>query len=662
MNNQIIKETAKLSTAKFQNRKPSTPKILFFLLFLLPFSAFSQVVLQGYVFETGNRGYLEGAAITIIDNQSKALKGNAETDANGKFEIALSEGQDYLIRINKKPFEAIEKVISTISKSNGDKLFEKFEMERLPGYVFEVTLAPARSDEDVVVDAISGAWIEVYNNTTDKEELNLKNHPSHTFSCRFEQGNHYTILIRKDNFFSKRLEAYVNVKGCILCFDGVGEVKPGVSDVLTEGFEMGTLLANVEMQPISMNTEIEINNIYYDKGSARLKTNAREELDQLAILLSDNKNLLVEIGSHTDSRGEAKFNQKLSLKRAESVVKYLVDKGITKQRMVARGYGESKLRNSCGNGVECSERRHQKNRRTEFKVIGYVHNELADNQSLSELKEIEKMEALLADLANSEIKVVEGESMPEDLKKQLEDQEKNKTTDTKSKAEEVKTNQEKKVMGKRELAAKKRREEAVETIIMEAPNGQTVEMKILEKDGVPPKSEQRLATVESVRKLKENNTTTNEAPPIIEEVQAVEIQESVTEEVIERLPEFEDHSIEESFDSALVENEVNNNVGMAIEREVETNSYVKAPKKLSRDFTGFKVQIVISTYELPLSHEIFSRHGNIVLEETNKGTYAYLLASFKNKEEATEFMNRILSERYTNARVVEYVNGRRVVR
>jgi len=304
MNNQFIKEFKGLHALKFQIGKTFFPQSLILLLFLLPFSAFSQVILQGYVYESGNRGYLEGAAITVIDNDSKALKGNAETDLNGKFEVALSEGKNYLIRIDKKPFERIEKVITTTGKTADDKIFEKFEMERLPGYVFEVTLAPARSDEDVVVDAITGAWIEVYNNTTNKEVLNFKNHPSHTFSCRFEQGNHYTILLRKDGFFNKRLEAYVNVKGCILCFDGVGEVKPGVSDVLTEGFEMGTLLANVEMQPISMNTEIEINNIYYDKGSARLKTKAKKELDELALVLNDNKNLLVEIGSHTDSRGE----------------------------------------------------------------------------------------------------------------------------------------------------------------------------------------------------------------------------------------------------------------------------------------------------------------------------------------------------------------------
>ncbi|MFT7451074.1 MAG: hypothetical protein ACI9VN_001797, partial [Patescibacteria group bacterium] len=67
-------------------------------------------------------------------------------------------------------------------------------------------------------------------------------------------------------------------------------------------------------------------------------------------------------------------------------------------------------------------------------------------------------------------------------------------------------------------------------------------------------------------------------------------------------------------------------------------------------------------YKLPLSHEILSRHVNIMLEETNKGTYAYLLGKFNNKNDAADFMNRVLSEQYANARVVEYVGGRRLVR
>ena len=69
---------------------------------------------------------------------------------------------------------------------------------------------------------------------------------------------------RKKGFFNKRLEAYVDVEGCILCFEGVGTVTPGVSDVMSEGFQMGSVLANIELEPARLNRTIEIENIYYD--------------------------------------------------------------------------------------------------------------------------------------------------------------------------------------------------------------------------------------------------------------------------------------------------------------------------------------------------------------------------------------------------------------
>jgi len=301
--------------------------------------------------------------------------------------------------------------------------------------------------------------------------------------------------------------------------------------------------------------------------------------------------------------------------------------------------------------VECSERRHQKNRRTEFKVIGYVHNQLLDNQSLFEMKEVEKMEALLSELANSEIKVAEGETMPDDLKKQLEAQEKKKSVDTKKKESKSTTSEKKKTsVAKRELAAKKRRNETADTLLVKTANGQIIKLKVIDKDRVPSKKDQKVPTPENMNKPKANNTTTPERGRVVEEVV-----------VEEEMPVFEDTSVDDSFEteSELIEEEM---VKMVPEQEVTTNSFVKAPKKLNKDFTGFKVQIVISTYELPLSHEIFSRHGNIMLEETNKGTYAYLLGKFNNKSDASDFMNRVLSERYANARVVEYLEGRRIVR
>jgi OOP family OmpA-OmpF porin len=110
--------------------------------------------------------------------------------------------------------------------------------------------------------------------------------------------------------------------------------------------------------------------INYEYGSARLTAEARRIIDEkLLTLMREKPGISIEISSHTDSRGSSTANQTLSERRAQSVVRYLQTKGINKSRLVAVGHGENKLKNRCADGVECSEREHAVNRRTEFRVL-----------------------------------------------------------------------------------------------------------------------------------------------------------------------------------------------------------------------------------------------------------------------------------------------------
>ena len=79
--------------------------------------------------------------------------------------------------------------------------------------------------------------------------------------------------------------------------------------------------------------------------------------------------LVIELGSHTDSRGVTGYNQKLSQRRAESAKNWLIGKGIVGERIQPVGYGESKILNKCVNGVKCTDDEHRFNRRTEFKIV-----------------------------------------------------------------------------------------------------------------------------------------------------------------------------------------------------------------------------------------------------------------------------------------------------
>ncbi|QNK64748.1 OmpA family protein [Pedobacter sp. PAMC26386] len=111
-----------------------------------------------------------------------------------------------------------------------------------------------------------------------------------------------------------------------------------------------------------------LKNIYYDFAKSNIRKDAAKELDKLVMIMKDNPAIRIELSSHTDSRGDDQYNQWLSQSRANSAVQYMLDAGIEKNRITARGYGETMLLNRCSNGVKCSPAEHQLNRRTEFKV------------------------------------------------------------------------------------------------------------------------------------------------------------------------------------------------------------------------------------------------------------------------------------------------------
>lgn len=112
-----------------------------------------------------------------------------------------------------------------------------------------------------------------------------------------------------------------------------------------------------------------LENIYYDLDKSNIRKDAAEELDKLVLLMIEYPDLKIELSSHTDSRASDAYNMALSEQRAKAAVEYIVSKGISPDRLKAKGYGETKLINHCSNGVKCSKVEHQANRRTEVKVL-----------------------------------------------------------------------------------------------------------------------------------------------------------------------------------------------------------------------------------------------------------------------------------------------------
>lgn len=130
-----------------------------------------------------------------------------------------------------------------------------------------------------------------------------------------------------------------------------------------------SLFIDFEMCVNPCGKAIKLDNIIFNLDKWDILPAARPDLDYVVKLMRDNPTIKVEMSSHTDSRGSNQYNQELSQKRAESTVYYLVNAGISRDRLIARGAGETELLNRCADGVECAESEHTINRRTEFKVV-----------------------------------------------------------------------------------------------------------------------------------------------------------------------------------------------------------------------------------------------------------------------------------------------------
>ena len=111
-------------------------------------------------------------------------------------------------------------------------------------------------------------------------------------------------------------------------------------------------------------------NVYYAFDSDKPLGYSVSAAQYVSNFLKRNPGVSVEVKGYADELGPEDYNIKLSEKRAESAVNYLEKKGIPKERLMAKGYGETKLLNKCSNGSECSEEDHALNRRTEISITG----------------------------------------------------------------------------------------------------------------------------------------------------------------------------------------------------------------------------------------------------------------------------------------------------
>lgn len=220
---------------------------------------------------------------------------------------------------------------------SGGSCYKVYEISKEPN-VYDLSGTVYNSETNQV---ISNSLITFKDIRGDKEPFYLTTDSMGNYSTALEEGWELYIKAQKNKFFGD------------------------AGNISTLGLtESQHFIKDFFLSPIPEG-DIVIPGIEYDYDKATLRPESKKVLDDLVDFLNINNNLSVEISSHTDARGSDSYNMKLSQERAKSVVDYLIEKGIRADRLVAQGYGETKL--LVPNAQ--TEEEHQKNRRTAFRPI-----------------------------------------------------------------------------------------------------------------------------------------------------------------------------------------------------------------------------------------------------------------------------------------------------
>jgi outer membrane protein OmpA-like peptidoglycan-associated protein len=220
-----------------------------------------------------------------------------------------------------------------------DNLNEKYHLglkypednSTIPDVPIELYLSDEKETDEILIART----------TTDKDG---------NYSFGLEADKYYKVLVKNYGYFEKKVSANTFNTFC--------------SDTVEFGTTFISYLPKITIQL----------NIYYDFDKYKLSDTARQTIDDMVMPLFDIfPNGIVEIGSHTDNKGTDEYNIELSQKRSESVVSYLISKGISSERLVAKGYGmRNPIAPNTNRDGSDNPMGRQLNRRTEFRIVGEI--------------------------------------------------------------------------------------------------------------------------------------------------------------------------------------------------------------------------------------------------------------------------------------------------
>ncbi len=263
----------------------------------------------------------------VKENPSQTLT----SDKRCKAPFMVSAG-DYLVSVSKEGYLPRQVMLKTEdTKEEYEVLIDKGEGEAIEGLVTTDNGKP-----------IPGATVTLKDDETGEIQT-IATDPEGKYKYVPKPNKTYTVTTTKPNHLPQ-----------------------------TTKYKKGDAPLKMQMQALesryATGQVLELANVYYNFNDASLRPDALRDLKVLLQVMRTYPEIEIELASHTDSRSSFEYNNDLSQRRANSVVRYLIDNGVSSGRLRAKGYGENELRNQCADGVYCTEEEHQRNRRTEIRI------------------------------------------------------------------------------------------------------------------------------------------------------------------------------------------------------------------------------------------------------------------------------------------------------
>ena len=288
------------------------------------------------------------------------LKLNADTfttNEKGEIQTVIEDEINYALVVSREKYFEMTDSISTKSSTEEDEFTKTIELEKDPNLSLLAGIYDAKSGEGIEGVKISIKDLAVSNNFELIKTAKNGEYKNPIKGKKIGDKLLYLVTIEKEGYVTKTLNFTYDIKK-------EGEIQMNELLSMTIGkVEVGMDLAKM----------IDIKPIYFDLGKSKIRGDAAIELNKVVAIMKEYPAMIIELGAHTDCRGGAAANLKLSGARAVAAAGYIVKQGIDKTRISGKGYGESKLLNSCGCEGKvkstCTEYEHSVNRRTEFIIV-----------------------------------------------------------------------------------------------------------------------------------------------------------------------------------------------------------------------------------------------------------------------------------------------------